>query len=193
MRAIWRLAVLATVLFGIESAIPTAANAQTGKKASTSDDYYNLLECSVCGGMTRYGRVDAGVGTQFTQGGVLGMRLTENPFQYFGIEESLSLYSWNDLKFFQPVRGNTLPEFETHIYQGAVNAVGYMTPRDSKVRPFLTAGFAVSIFAPSGDVRRTARSLDPSLRFIGFAPHTRLHPNYHPHLKLQFHPRLLLR
>src|SRR5260370_8767043 len=115
--------------------------------------------------MTQYGKVDAGLGTQFTQGGVVGVRFTENPFQYFGIEENFSLYSWHDLKFFQPVRGNTLPQFETHIYQGALNAIGYMTPRDSKVRPFLTAGFGVSIFPPSTDVRRTTKRPAPSLGF----------------------------
>ena len=188
MRAIWRLSVLVVALFGISS----VASAQT-KKTSASDDYYNLFEFNVFGGVAHYGRNDSGLGTQFKQGGVVGIRLTENPFRYFGIEENLSLYSWNDLRFFQPVHGNTLPEFETHIYQGALNAVGYMTPRESKVRPFLTAGFGVAIFAPSDDVRKTARSLDPSLGFSSFGRDTRIQGNYGAGIKFQVHPRVGLR
>jgi outer membrane protein OmpA-like peptidoglycan-associated protein len=195
IRAVWRFAAVVLAVLLIGAMLPSVAQAQTDKKtnAAVTDDYFNLVEFDIFGGMEHFGRVGAGLGSQLTTGGIVGVRLTENIFNYFGIEESYQAYSWHDLKFFSPIRGVPPPQFQTHTYEGALNAVGYFTPRDSKFRPFLTAGFGVAIYSPTHQSRLAAQSLDPSLGFGNLSRDTKLQGNYGGGVKWQVHPRVGLR
>jgi outer membrane protein OmpA-like peptidoglycan-associated protein len=189
-RAIWRFAALLLAVLVIVAMVPSMAQAQTKTNAAVTDDYFNLVEISAFGGFTNYGRNDAGIGTALGKGGVVGARLTENIFNYFGLEESYSAYSSHTLQFLSPVRGQSLASFQTHIYQGSVNAIGYFTPRDHHIRPFLTAGFGVAVYGPTHLAKQTAQSLDPSLGLGGLSRDTRLQGNYGAGVKWQVHRRV---
>src|SRR5579864_4960475 len=193
--AVWRFAAVVLAVLAIGAMMPSVAQAQTDKKtnAAVTDDYFNLVEFNIYGGMEHFGRVGAGLGTQLTTGGVVGVRLTENVFNYFGIEESYQAYSWHDLKFFTPIRGVPPPQFDSRVYEGALNAVGYFTPRESRFRPFLTAGFGVGLYSPTHESRKVAQSLDPSLGFGNLSRDTKLQGNYGGGVKWQMHPRVGLR
>ncbi|HEV2687009.1 MAG TPA: outer membrane beta-barrel protein [Bryobacteraceae bacterium] len=188
--AVWRIALLILAVLAIGAMAPSVAQAQTKTNAAVTDDYFNLVEVNVFGGFTNYGRVDAGLGTSLGKGGVVGARLTENIFDHFGLEQSYAAYSSHDLEFFSPVRGRSVAPFQTHVYQGAMNALAYFTPRESKIRPFLTAGFGVAVYSPTHLARQTARSLDPSLGFGNLSRDTKLQGNYGAGLKWQVSPRV---
>src|SRR5580700_283775 len=139
MRAVWRYPVLALALFGVLG-IPNPARAQNA--AAHSDEYNNFFELTVYAGYSDYKRVDAGLGEHIQQGAILGGRVTENFWNYVGLEESFNAYSWNKYNFLSnPTDGAILqPPFPIHTLQPSMDIVLHFTPRDHKFRPFVEAG-----------------------------------------------------
>jgi hypothetical protein len=122
----WKISALVALA---AAALPCGANAQNA--SLRSNDYYNLYEVGVYGGFAHYGKISDGLGSQISTGGLVGVRLTANPFEHFGFEGQYQIDSWNHLKFFTPVKGINLPEFPLHVYSGALNALAYFTDRNS--------------------------------------------------------------
>src|SRR5580692_1073732 len=129
MRAVWRYPVLALAALGVLG-IPNPARAQN---AAHSDEYNNFFELNIYGGYSDYKKVTAGLGGKIQGYTIIGGRVTENFWNYIGIEEGFNAYSWNKYNFLSnPVDGaNLQPPFDV---------VFHFTPRDHKFRPYVLIG-----------------------------------------------------
>jgi len=182
MSGVPRFSLLAIAAFAVFAVSPLA-HAQNARDTS---DYFNFMEFNVFGGVSYYAPVDAGLGTRLTTEGIVGARVTENFWNYFGIEENLTDYSSHDLRFRDQLQSDAiLPSFTLHHYEGAVNIVGYLTSREHHVRPFLTAGIGADFWTPTKGARRLAGNLDPSLGFQSFGPYEGVQGNYGAGIKWQ--------
>jgi opacity protein-like surface antigen/outer membrane protein OmpA-like peptidoglycan-associated protein len=196
MRSVSRSLVLALVVVGAQAVVPFAANAQDTRQnaAVHAEETFGIVEASAFGGITNFGRVGAGLGTSLGKGADVGVRFTVNPNDFLGIELNGSAYGDHKLKFSnQPRPGVNLPQLDVHVYQMAINALGYFTPRENKVRPFLTVGFGPSFYTPNDRATAAARALDPSFGLSNFSSDTRLTLNYGAGVKWKVHPHIGLR
>jgi len=183
MRAVWKYPVLALVALSVLG-IPKPARAQNA--AAHSDDYNNFLELNIYGGYSDYQRLPAGLGAKIQGAVILGGRVTENFWNYVGIEESFNAYSWNKYDFLSnPTNGEILqPPFPIHTVQPAVDALLYFTPRDHKFRPFVAIGPGASFDVLGKDAKEWADGLhDPALG--GFRSDWHFQGNYGGGIKYQ--------
>ena len=193
MQTFWRIPVLAAAVLSVLSVMPDRAAAQNAV-APKSGDYFNFIELNVYGGWGNYAKQTGQPFSQLEQGGLMGARTTENFWNYFALEQDFGFYSYHRLTFRGPTpNGIPLPIFGTHVYQGAFNGVLHFTPRDSKFRPFVTAGVGEANYVPNDAARKTAEHLPPSAGFSSFGSKGGLEANYGGGLKYQVSPRFGLR
>jgi len=118
---------------------------------STGGEFYSRYDLSIFGGaqiFQLYAGSDARV-FQFDKGPIVGVRLTEDLWNYFGLEEGFS-WATNSLEL-QPYETSTWIKTGVHNYQFNGNGLLYFTGRESKIRPFVTAGAEMVIFDPLGN------------------------------------------
>ena len=96
MRGVWRYPVLALAALGVLG-IPNPARAQNA--AAHTDEDNNFFELSIYGGYNDYKKISAGLGNKISDSFITGGRVTENFWNYVGIEESFNAYSWNKYDF----------------------------------------------------------------------------------------------
>jgi flagellar motor protein MotB len=133
---------------GLAVALCSIAPAQETPKPPAGDELPDKVELNGFGGGSFFRQVDRGLGTKLVNGGAAGFRVTENFWKYFGLEQGFT-YSVNNVRFLNPNKPG-LPNFEFghRIYQYSFSPVYYFSPRGSKIRPFLAAGFSALNFAP---------------------------------------------
>src|SRR5580700_4908376 len=134
MRAVWRYPVLALAALGVLG-IPNPARAQNA--AAHSDEDNNFFELNIYGGYSDYKKIDAGLGAKIQGGTILGGRVTENFWNYVGIEEDFNAYSWNKYNILSnPSNGANIANqpFPIHTFQPDVDIVLHFTPRDHRFR-----------------------------------------------------------
>ena len=143
------------------AAMPTHAQSSAAKSKSSSDgDLPDTVELGVFGGGSFFKQVDHGLGTKLANGGVVGVRVTENFWKYFGLEQSYS-YSTNNLRFVtSPIAGWPAPGYGNRIHHWFLNPVVYFTPKGARVRPFVTVGVGAANYVPTSDAKTIARSTD---------------------------------
>lgn len=125
---------------------------------ASAQDKPDLIEVNPFAGGSFPRGVQSGFGTQHANGGVLGIRVTENFWRYVGLEQSYT-YSVNNLQFRDPVRpGLATYGFGSRLHNLAMNGVVHFTPRGSTFRPFLTAGLGFGNFTPTTDAKDLAFS-----------------------------------
>src|SRR5947209_13860984 len=82
-------AILATALcFGTAAYAQDASktNNQASKTSSTGDEYPDIVEIDVFGGVSVYGSVARGLDTKLVDGGVVGLGVTWNASRRVGLE-----------------------------------------------------------------------------------------------------------
>jgi opacity protein-like surface antigen len=92
---------------------------------------------------------ETGVGYNFVNGGVFGVRARENLAEHFGLEQSYSFLGNNNAQFPGALFGTRFRQF---YFNG--NLVGY--DNESRVRPYFTGGVGVSMFRPTDDAKTQA-------------------------------------
>jgi outer membrane protein OmpA-like peptidoglycan-associated protein len=135
--------------------------------AQTSSD---KVEINIFGGTSYWGAKNAKtyagntINMKLDEGGILGFRVTENLFQYIGIEESVTAYGTNNvnLRSVPGVYGNTV-SFGARARQFSIGPVIYFTPPESRFRPFVQTGGGFNYFYPTDDAKNAARSLSNPL------------------------------
>ena len=184
MRGVWKYPVLALVVLGVVG-IPSPARAQ--KAAAQSDENNNFLELNIYGGYSDYQRVKAGLGGKIDGAVILGGRVTENFWNYVGIEESFNAYSWNKYKFlYSPPGGAIITQpFPIHTLQPAVDVVFHFTPRTSKFRPFIAGGIGGTFDVLGKNAKKWGEGLPASAGFAGFNSDERFQGNYGGGIKYQ--------
>ncbi len=157
------LAIIAGMAVFSQSAF--AQQTTTPKQSTTGDQLPDKVELSGFGGGSFFQQVDKGLGTKLVNGGAFGGRVTENFWRYVGLEQAFT-YSTNNVQFLNPAQpGQANFGFGNRIYQYSLNALGYFTPRGSRIRPFLTVGGSALDFAPTDSAKGFARS--PNNLFYG--------------------------
>ena len=94
---------------------------------------------------------------------LFGMRATQNLWQYWSIEESFSGSTLADLTLL-PVAGAGNAQridLEQRMLKFGVNPVYHLTPRGSRLRPYLTIGFTEAIYHATDDGKKYAAALTP--------------------------------
>jgi outer membrane protein OmpA-like peptidoglycan-associated protein len=130
--------------------------------AQTSGD---KVELNIFGGFSYWGaknaKTQAGnlINVKPDEGGIFGFRVTENLWNYVGIEESVTAYGTNNinLRAVPGVYGNTL-SFGARGRQFSIGPVIYFTPPDSRFRPFVQTGAGFNYFYPTQDAKDAARN-----------------------------------
>ena len=95
---------------------------------------------------------ETGVGYNFVNGGVFGVRARENLTTHFGLEQSYAFLGNNNAQFPQGLFGTRLRQF---YFNG--NLIGY--DNESRVRPYFSGGVGVSMFRPTDDALNQATLL----------------------------------
>ncbi len=185
MRGAWRYPVLALAALGVVG-IPNPARAQNAA-AHSSDENNNFFELNIYGGYSDYKRIPAGLGGKIQPAVILGGRVTENFWNYVGIEESFNAYSWNKYNFLSnPPDGAILqPPFPIHTLQPAVDVVLHFTPRDHKFRPFVAAGPGGTWDVLGKNAKKWGQAMPPDSGFGGFNTDERFQGNYGGGIKYQ--------
>ncbi len=139
------------------------------KAASGEDEYPDLVELQVFGGISLYGEVVAGVGEKLVDGGVAGIRIDANPSKWFGLE------LWGDFAqanfeskvssgvypaSYGALAGTPLPtySFGSRNYLWGLNPVFNLRPRGSKIIPYVTVGVGGVQFTPTDTAKGLARA-----------------------------------
>ncbi len=108
-------------------------------------------EAGVFGGASwpRLQQTAAPATAAFQEGGLVGVRATQNLAPHFAIEE---LFSWGVNNSHVPLSGQsrTIP-LSSHTYEGFFGVVGYLTGSHSRIRPFLKVGVGGYWFDPQDD------------------------------------------
>jgi len=134
------LAVIAMV--ALAAALPAAA--QTKTPSPSSPDDYSIYELEIFGGYQHFliPNRDSVRVSKLDGGGTTGFRVTEDFWKYIGIEESLTV-GFNNLSVYPFGIPQQVTAGERN-YTLVFNPMIYFTPRQSKVRPFITVGPGVT-------------------------------------------------
>ncbi len=123
----------------------------------------DLVEIDPFGGISTFGQVNRGLTTHLVTGGIAGLRGAVNPSKYLGIEGFFE-FSQANVEFrnsngFYPGTTNPLPtySFGSRNYTFGLGPVFNLTPRGSRVQPYLTAGVAGIQFTPTATAKGLAR------------------------------------
>jgi outer membrane protein OmpA-like peptidoglycan-associated protein len=142
-----------------------ATGAQTAKASAGSglDAMPDIVEIDPFGGVSTWGQVNRGLTTHLVTGGIAGIRGAVNPSSHIGIEGFYE-FSQANVEFrsssgFYPRTTNPLPtySFGSRNYTFGLGPVFNLTPRGSRVQPYLTAGVAGIQFTPTATAKGLAR------------------------------------
>jgi outer membrane protein OmpA-like peptidoglycan-associated protein len=123
------------------------------------------VEINVFGGWSYWGAKNAKTqaGNLITvkpdEGGIFGFRITENLWNYVGIEESVTAYGTNNINLsaVPGAYGNKV-SFGARGRQFSIGPVIYFTPPESRFRPFVQTGAGFNFFYPTQDAKDQARN-----------------------------------
>ena len=137
-----------------------------------------FFEADLVGTVNLYRPVQSGVGTKFATSGGGGVRLVENLFSHWGLEQSFGL-STNNLGILNPVTIGTPTQFGMREFSFALNPVYYVTGLNKRTRPFLTAGAGVAYFRPTSDAIHQAQVIPNAFgSSVDLSSQSRLQFNY---------------
>jgi outer membrane protein OmpA-like peptidoglycan-associated protein len=131
----------------------------------------DIVEIDPFGGISTFGQVNRGLTTHLVTGGIAGLRGAVNPSKHIGIEGFFE-FSQANVEFrnssgFYPGTRNPLPtySFGSRNYTFGLGPVFNLTPRGSRVQPYLTAGVAGIQFTPTTTAKGLARQATTNALF----------------------------
>lgn len=102
--------------------------------------------------------------TKFTNGGLGAIRLTENIWNHWSLEQSLGINRFANVRFNRLIGSDALnSSFDQANYSFMFNPVYHLTERGSRVRPFLTLGAGLMRYVPTDEGRADALRLGPAV------------------------------
>jgi|SRR5579884_3419442 len=131
--------------------------ANSSGNSRVADEYPDLVELDPFGGCSFFGQVNKGLGEKLANGGTAGGRATWNFSKYVGLELGYN-FMVNNVRLITPISPG-LPSytFGNQIQYVALNPVFNLTPRGSRVQPYLTIGVGAAQFNPTSAAERHAR------------------------------------
>ncbi|MGI8959338.1 MAG: outer membrane beta-barrel protein, partial [Bryobacteraceae bacterium] len=153
-------AILAAALCFSTAAYGQDANNTSNNKSKTTsgDEFPDIVEIEVFGGVSVYGQVMRGLDTKLVDGGVAGVGVTWNATRRVGLE----LWAdWNQANVeFRTPSAPGLPtySFGNRNYFLGGDLVFNLKPRGSRVQPYLEVGVDAVQFTPTNKAKDQARS-----------------------------------
>lgn len=144
-------------------------------QAKPGETVYGLYEINLYGGGSFFKRQDVRPYQDFGKGGVGGFRITENFWNYIGFEQWVAVHGTNNATFTKPGGFDTV-SFGTRQRQVGIGPVFHFTPRESAIRPFVTAGPGFTWLIPTDEARNQALTPNgnglgaPTYLKTGFSP-----------------------
>lgn len=159
MKLPMKLRQIGIACFFLASSVPIWAQAKPGETT------YGSWEINVFGGGSFFKRQEPRPYFDLGRGGVAGFRITQNIWNYVSLEEAVTVHGTNNATFTKPNSFDTV-SFGLRQRQISVNPVFHFTPRDSAIRPFVTAGPGFNWYVPTDDARNQA--LQPNGNGLGY-------------------------
>lgn len=145
--------------FLLAPVLPLAAQTAPGETT------YGKWEINAFGGGSFFKRQDPRPYFDLHRGGVGGIRVTQNIWNYVSLEQAVTIHGTNNAVFTKPNSFDTI-SFGLRQRQVSFNPVFHFTPRDAKVRPFVTVGPGFNWYVPTSAARNAA--LQPDGAGIGY-------------------------
>jgi outer membrane protein OmpA-like peptidoglycan-associated protein len=150
----WRGALI-TITVAIASAVPALPQTTPSAKSASLPGEYSIFEVSPFIGYQWFQVYKHSFRVlKFDSGPVAGVRVTEDLWKYVGLEQSFTA-GFNDLRLLPYGLGQYVGTFARN-YTLALNPVLHFTPRQEKLRPFVTAGLGITWYVPSKGVNTSA-------------------------------------
>lgn len=139
----------------------TTAYAQASGQAATGGrtvlELPDAVELNVFGGVSIWGQVTAGLGEELLDGGTAGGRVAYNPYRYVGLELGYN-FMINNVRLAVPIRpGLPTYNFGNQNHYWALNPIFNLTPRGSRVQPYITVGVGALQYTPTNAAETYAR------------------------------------
>jgi outer membrane protein OmpA-like peptidoglycan-associated protein len=138
------------------------------KVAGGEDQYPDLWEFDVFGGIQTFGQVNRGLDNKLSNGAVVGGRVAYNPYKYLGLELWMDWSVANNTfgqsagiipPGYSGAGGPTSPYgFGARNWTFGFNPIWNIRPRGSKVEPYLTVGVDGIQFTPTNKAENVANS-----------------------------------
>ena len=122
---------------------------------------YGKYEINLFGGASLFKRQDPRPFLDLGTGGLGGARITQNYWRFVGIEEAFTAHGVANFTMARPNSFDTV-SFGARQRQLTINPVFHFTPRESRFRPFVTAGPGVNWYIPTDSARNLALRPDGS-------------------------------
>ena len=162
------------------------------KKSSTGGG--DLFEINLFGGGGFFKRQQQAPHQDQSNGGVFGFRVTQNFWNYVSLEETGMVHGVANTIYRIPATANNY-SFGVRQRQFHVNPVFHFTPREARVRPFVTTGFGMDYFGVTEDARRQVGNgvNTPFRQVLNLESQWRLMFNYGTGVKAKLTERVGLR
>ena len=140
------MCVLVAVAAALTVAVPALAQDKPPAQSASAPGEYTLYEVSpFVGYQWFHGNYGITKSSELLRGPVVGFHVDEDFWKYIGLEQSFTA-GMNDLRLHPPVPWSV--DTEARNYTLTINPLFYFTPRQSKVRPFVTGGAGVTKYSP---------------------------------------------
>lgn len=127
-------------------------SAQTATKKNSTDSAAKY-EINLFGGGNFYNRQNIQPHQDMSNGGVGGFRFTQNFWEYISLEQTGMVHGVANAVYRIPGTEREY-SFGARLRQFHVNPVFHFKPRQSRIRPFVTAGYGLDYFGVTEDARR---------------------------------------
>jgi outer membrane protein OmpA-like peptidoglycan-associated protein len=160
--AVIALAMAVAVVPGLSQTGTPAPRTGTPAKSEPIPGEYAKYEIGLFGGyqwFQMWNGDDDGRVAKLENGPLFGVRATQDLWNYLGLEESFGV-GMNDLLLL-PSGLNQYAKATARNYTFAVNPLIYFTPRQSRIRPFVTVGPGVTWYVPDKQPDLVAGAIPP--------------------------------
>jgi len=164
-------------------------SAQTGSTSGGARYEINLF-----GGGSFFNRQNDQPHQDQANGGVGGFRFTQNFWNYISLEQTGTIHANANTVYRIPATQNDY-SFGTRMRQFHFNPVFHFKPRESRVRPFVTAGFGMDYFQVTEEARRQVGNgvNSPFMQLTNLESTWKFAFNYGGGLKVALNDRIGLR
>lgn len=183
--------VLAMMLACLSLTAQTNSSSAPKKSGSSGGD---LFEINLFGGGAFFKRQQQTPHQDQSNGGVAGFRFTQNFWNRLSLEEAVMVHGTANTIYRIPATDSDY-SFGVRQRQFHINPVFHFTGRESRVRPFITAGFGMDYFGVTEGARRQIGNgvNTPFQQLTNLESQWRLALNYGAGLKAKLTDRIGLR
>ncbi len=184
------------IVFALVSGLilPAQTNSTPTSRKSNSGNGGDLFEVNLFGGGNFVNRQNIAPHQDLSNGGVVGFRITENFWNYISLEQTGMVHGVANAVYRIPGTERDY-SFGSRLRQFHFNPVFHFKPRESRVRPFVTAGYGMDYFGVTEGARRQVGNgvNTPFMQLTNLQSQLELAFNYGAGIKAKLTDRIGLR